>query len=96
MKVIFWVQNPFCRDFASEIAFAFALVWLDHKVTSLSRSLCAWCDWTMSRDIHFYDWELSRNNDSAVVKLCSHCEMILIDVKYFNWYSSFIQMATIA
>ena len=26
-----WVQNPFCRDFTSEIAFAFALVWLDHK-----------------------------------------------------------------
>ena len=26
-----WVQNPFSRDFASEIAFAFALLWLDHK-----------------------------------------------------------------
>ena len=26
-----WVQNPFCHDFASEIAFAFALVWLHHS-----------------------------------------------------------------
>ena len=25
-----WLRNPFCRDFASEIAFAFALVWLNH------------------------------------------------------------------
>ena len=25
-----WIQNPFCRDFASGIAFAFSLVWLDH------------------------------------------------------------------
>ena len=29
-KVISWVQNPFCYDFASKIAFTFALVWLDH------------------------------------------------------------------
>ena len=34
-KVIFWVQNPFCRDIASKIAFAFALVWLDHNNSSL-------------------------------------------------------------
>ena len=25
-----WVQNPFCRNFASEFPFAFALVWLHH------------------------------------------------------------------
>ena len=25
-----WVQNPFCHDFTGEIAFTFALVWLDH------------------------------------------------------------------
>ena len=27
-----WAQNPFCCDFASKIAVAFALVWLDHNV----------------------------------------------------------------
>ena len=26
-----WVRNPFCRNLASEIDFAFALVWLNHK-----------------------------------------------------------------
>ena len=26
-----WVQKPFCRDFVSEIAFAFAFVWLDYN-----------------------------------------------------------------
>ena len=29
-----WVQNPFCCDFASEIAFA--LVWLDHNFCVLN------------------------------------------------------------
>ena len=36
-----WVQNPFCHDFASEIAFAFILVWLDHYGTSTQRPLAA-------------------------------------------------------